>query len=69
MIALHSSFFLQMDELEKTYKERIIQLQRNSARREKEIQVKQEEFKQEHIERCQQLEKKLGEEQQPKQGK
>lgn len=59
----------EMDELEKTYKERIIQLQRNSARREKEIQVKQEEFKQEHIERCQQLEKKLGEEQQPKQGK
>lgn len=59
----------EMDELEKTYKERIMQLQRNSANREREIHVKQEEFKQEHIERCQQLEKKLGEEQQPKQTK
>eukprot|EP00250_Pteridium_aquilinum_P012947 c21042_g1_i1 orf=319-2721(-) len=59
----------EMDDLERTYKDRIAQLQRSSANREKEIQEKQEEFTQEHKERCQQLEKKLGEEQQPKQAK
>lgn len=57
----------EMDDLERTYKDRILQLQRNVTKREREIQEKQEEFQQEHIERCQQLEKKLGEEQQPKQ--
>ncbi|KAI5055154.1 hypothetical protein GOP47_0030299 [Adiantum capillus-veneris] len=59
----------EMDDLEKSYKDRIVQMRKNITKREREIQEKQEEFQQEHIERCQQLEKKLGEEEQPKQAK
>ncbi|KAH6559492.1 hypothetical protein KP509_1Z005500 [Ceratopteris richardii] len=60
----------EMDELERTYKERIVQMQRNRLKQEEAIQVKKEELQLGHIERCEQLEKKLGEEeQQPKQAK
>ncbi|MCO5610863.1 hypothetical protein L7F22_065105 [Adiantum nelumboides] len=59
----------EMDDLERTYKDNIIKLQRNITIREREVQEKKEEFQQEHIERCQQLEEKLGEEEQPKQAK
>ncbi|KAH7294246.1 hypothetical protein KP509_28G062500 [Ceratopteris richardii] len=60
----------EIDELEKTYKERIIQLQRDRLKREQQIQEKKEELQLGHIERFEQLEKKLSEEQHhPKQTK
>lgn len=69
----------EMDDLEESFKQTVMQMSKDSARREKELQMKQEEFKNEQLERCQQLEnsfanltedKKLGEkEQQQEQAK
>ena len=62
--------FLQMDDMEQMYRERIKQLQTKVARSEQEEQEEQEEFKLGRIEHCEQLNKILEDEkQEPKQAK
>ena len=59
-----------MDDMERTYRERIKQLQTKVARSEQEEQEEQEEFKLGRIEHCVQLNKILEDEkQEPKQAK